>query len=220
MLLAADNGQLTALCLLDLTAAFDTVHHELLMLHLVQQFGIHGVALDWCRSYLRGRSFHVIYGHSTSATIHVVCSVPQGSVLGPRLFILYKADLAEVVLKHNVNIYVFTSDMQLYCYYLCDEMSATTVQLERCLAEVSHWMSANRFKLNPDETELLWAGSKYRPSSRGSMGLSLEIDWGTVMASDHVHMLGVTFSSDLSPVKHVSGICAACFYWLRQLRRV
>jgi len=99
-------------------------------------------------------------------------------------------------------------------------MSATTVQLERCLAEVSHWMSANRLKLNPDKTELLWAGSKYSQSSLGSMGLSLEIDMDTVMASDHVCVLGVTFSFDLSLDKHVSGVCAACFYWLHQLRRV
>jgi len=75
--------------------------------------------------------------------------------------ILYKADLAEVVQEHNMNIHVFANDTQLYCHRLRDEMSATTVQLERCFAEVSHWMSANRLKLNPDKTELLWAGSKY-----------------------------------------------------------
>jgi len=118
MLLAADNGQVTALCLLDLTAAFDTVDHELLMLRLERQFGIDDVALEWFRSYLQGRSFLVICGHSTSATIYVVCSVPlpQGSVLGPRLFISYKADLAEVVQRHNVNIHAFADDTQLYCH--------------------------------------------------------------------------------------------------------
>ena len=100
MLLAADSGQLTALCLLNLTAAFDTVDHDLLMLRLERQFGIHVPAL--LRSYLQGRSFHVIYGGSLSAIIHIDCSVPQGSVLGPRLFILYKADLAEVVKKYDV----------------------------------------------------------------------------------------------------------------------
>jgi len=70
-----------------------------------------------------------------STMIHIVCSVPQGSVLGPRLFILYKADLAEVVQKHNVNIHVFADDTQLYRHCLRDEMSATVMQLERCLAE-------------------------------------------------------------------------------------
>jgi len=177
------------------------------------------VALEYFRPYLQGRSFRVIYGHSTSATIHIVCSVPQGSSFGSRLFILYNADLAEVVQKHNVNIHVFADDTQLYCHCLCDEISATTVQLKR-LAEVSHWMSANRLKLNPDKTELLWAGTKYSQSSLGSMSLSLEIDSDNVMASDHVRVLGMTFSSECSLDKHVSGVCAACFYWLRQLRRV
>jgi len=61
---------------------------------------------------------------------------------------------------------------------------------------------------------------KYSQSSLGSSGLSLQIDADIVTASDHVRVLGVTFSSDLSLDKHVSSICAAFFYWLRQHRRV
>ena len=90
MLLAADSGQLTAVCLLDLTATFDT---DLLLLRLERQFGLRGVALQWFRSYLSGRSFRVLYSNET----HIVCSVPQGTVLGPRLFIFYTADLAHEV---------------------------------------------------------------------------------------------------------------------------
>jgi len=80
-------------------------------------------------------------------------------------------------------------------------------------------MSANRLKLNADKTELLWAGSKYSQPSLGSKGLPLQIDSDTVTASDHVRMLGVTFSADLSLDKHVSSICTSCFFWLCQLRR-
>jgi len=130
MLLAADNGHVTALRLLDLTAAYDTVDRELVMLHLERQFGIHGVTLEWFRSYLQGKSFCIIYGHSMSTMIHTVCSVSQGSVLSPRLFILYKVDLTEVVQKHNVNIHVFANDTQLYRRCFRNEMSATVVQLE------------------------------------------------------------------------------------------
>ena len=81
-------------------------------------------------------------------------------------------------------------------------------------------MSANRLKLNPDKTELLWAGSKYSWTLLGSSGLSLQLDSDTIMASDHVRVLGVTFSCDLSLDKHVSTVCAQSFFWLRQLRRV
>ena len=73
-------------------------------------------------------------------------------------------------------------------------------------------MSANRLKLNADKTELLWAGSKHGQSSLGSKGLSLQIDSDTVTASDHVRVLGVTFSADLSLDKHVSSIMCIMFF--------
>jgi len=81
MLLAADSGQLTALRLLDLTAASDTVDHDLLLLRLERQFGFQGVALQWFRSYLSGRSFRVLYCNQSSTAVYIVCSVPQGSVI-------------------------------------------------------------------------------------------------------------------------------------------
>ena len=84
LLLEADQGQMSALRLLDLTAAFDTVDHELLLLRLERQFGVRGVALQWFGSYLSGRSFQVLYGGTMSSSVVILCSVPQGSVLGPR----------------------------------------------------------------------------------------------------------------------------------------
>ena len=73
------NRDISTLCLLDLTAAFDTVYHGLMMLRLERQFGLHGVVLDWFRSYLFGRTYRVIHSGKTSYTVHVICSVPQGS---------------------------------------------------------------------------------------------------------------------------------------------
>jgi len=95
LLLEADQGQVSALRLLDLTAAFDTVDHELLLLRLERQFGVRGVALQWFGSYLSGRSFQVLCSGSLSSSFVILCSVPQGSVLGPRLFILYTAARAQ-----------------------------------------------------------------------------------------------------------------------------
>ena len=77
MLLAADNGHVSALCLLDLTAAFDTVDHDLLLLRLEQQFGLRSVVLRWLQSYLADRSFRVIYCNETSSIYcfhSVLCS--------------------------------------------------------------------------------------------------------------------------------------------------
>ena len=102
LLHAADGGQLSALCLLDLTATFDTVDHELLLLE--RQFGLRGIVLDWFRSHLSGRSFRVVLNGRTSSIIYIICSVPQGSVLGPLLFIVHTADLTTIAEKHGVSL--------------------------------------------------------------------------------------------------------------------
>jgi len=82
LLMAADSGLVSALCLLDLTAAFDTVDHDL---RLEQQFGLRGVTLLCFSSYLSGRSYRVWFAGAASRTVHIICSVPQGSVLDLRL---------------------------------------------------------------------------------------------------------------------------------------
>jgi len=101
--MAADNGQVSAQCLLDLSAAFNTVDHDLLMRRLKRQYGLRSVVLQSFSSYLSGRTFQVVYRGSTSPTVYIPCSVPQGSVLGPRLFILYTADLEDHVAEHGVS---------------------------------------------------------------------------------------------------------------------
>ena len=83
------------------------------MLRLERQFGLRGVVLQWFSSYLSDRTFQVVFGGSTSSVVTIVCSVPQGSVLGPRLFILYTADLADVAAAHDVNIHSYADDTQL-----------------------------------------------------------------------------------------------------------
>jgi len=124
MLLAADSGQLTAVCLLDLTAAFGTVDHDLLLLRLEWQFGLRGVALQWFRSYLSCSSFRVLYSNQTSFAVYIVCSVPQGSVLCPRFFIFYTADLADEVEQHQVNMHAYANDTQLYLHCRLDDTTA------------------------------------------------------------------------------------------------
>ena len=158
LLLAADSGQVSALCLLDLTAAFDNVDHDLLLLRLERQYGLRCVVLRWFQSYLSGRSYRVIYVNWTSSIVYIVCSVPQWSVLGPRLFIFYTANLADVVQQYHVNFHAYANDNQLYLHCRRDDMMSVVDRLERCLIAASHWMAANRLKLNAEKTELLWAG--------------------------------------------------------------
>ena len=99
-------------------------------------------------------------------------------------------------------------------------MTTAAHTLEACIIDVTAWMNMNRLKLNADKTELLWVGSKYGSALLGSSVPLLQFGAETIKASDHVRLLGVTISSDLSLDKHVSIICSTCFYWLRQIRRI
>jgi len=90
LLRATDRGELTALCVLDLSAAFDTVHHELLLKRLENKFGIVGQALKWFKSYLTGRSFSVMYLPELSTTAFLICLVPQAGVRFRSLTVYYR----------------------------------------------------------------------------------------------------------------------------------
>jgi len=172
------------------------------------------------RSYFSGRTYRVSYACTTSSTIYIVCAVPQGSVLDHWVFILYVADLADIVNCHGVTLHSFANDTQLYLHCLRVDVAAAATQLKMCIADISQWMSANRLKLNIDKTELLWAGSRRSVSQFEGHGPAIQLGADTVLPCDHVRLLGVIISDDLSLDGHASAVSVTSFYWLRQLRRV
>ena len=112
---------------MDPTAAFDIADHSLLLTRLQKCFGVEGSCLEWFSSYLSGRSYCVVVDGVCSKVIYIICSVPQGSVLGPVLFILYVADLADIVAEHNVSPHAYAHDNQLYIH--CQPEDAQSVVL-------------------------------------------------------------------------------------------
>jgi len=99
---AADNKQVTVLIGLDMSAAFDTVDHEILLQRPQSEFGVTDTPLDWLRSYLETRTQFVKLGQHQSATVGLDVGVPQGSVLGPLLFAIYCSPVADVIASHGV----------------------------------------------------------------------------------------------------------------------
>ena len=133
--------------------AFDTVDHQLLLRRLECQFSLCGIAVGWFQSYLSCRSYHVIYAGSTSSVIFIVCSVPQGSVLGPLLFIIYVADL---VGQHGVTS--IPSRMKRSC--TCTVTTRTPPQ------QPLSWQTA--LSISADEWPPTdWDSTRTRPSSFG-----------------------------------------------------
>ena len=89
-------------------------HHDILLQRLESSFGIADVARDWFRSYLSGRRQFVSCGGIRSSAVPLICGVPQGSVLGPVLFILHVADLAALVESHGLTPHLYADDTQIY----------------------------------------------------------------------------------------------------------
>lgn len=220
LLQAADKGQVSALCLLDLTAAFDTVDHEVLISRLERRFGLKGSCLLWFQSYLSQRTYCVVLRGVCSKMIQVLCSVPQGSVLGPLLFILYTEELADLAAKHGVFLHAFADDNQLYLHCKTEEAQSASAALERCVEAISCWMSANRLKLNKDKTELIWIGTKNSLQKLPIGGIPLTLGGDHIDVADRVRVLGVLITPDLSLDKHVSDVSGKCFFQLRQIRQI
>ena len=114
ILRAIDQHSDVVLVLLDLSAAFDTVDHQVLLQRLRDRYGVNDDALKWCSSYLHDRRQAVVIGESISKTHIMDCSVPQGYVAGPFMFTIYSAPLEDLIESYGVECMTYADDTQLY----------------------------------------------------------------------------------------------------------
>ena len=116
VMISLDNGKSVILVLLDLSAAFDTVNHDLLLTRLEKRFGITGTVLTWFKSYLcsRAQFVSINQSHSTIAKRELLVGVPQGSVLGPLLYLLCTAPISDVITSCHLCYHLYADDTQPY----------------------------------------------------------------------------------------------------------
>ena len=136
VLTAADNQQVTLLGLLDLSAAFDCVDHQLLLQRLRRDFGFSKTVLAWTTSIVTGRTQQLPYKGCFSAVQPVQYGVPQGSVRGPILFVLYTAEIGRIVAQHGLKFHQYADDRQIYVATSVSEVHSVIDQLSRCLRDV------------------------------------------------------------------------------------
>ena len=215
--IALDQKRSVILLLLDLSAAFDTVDHSILLSRLSHRFGIGGTALEWFRSYLSNRTQFVNVNGSTSECHVLKFGVPQGSVLGPLLYSMYTSPLSDIACKHELSFHFYADDTQLYVTFetsSLNDMELSKCKLEACVREIDTWMLLNRLKLNKDKTELLVISSLHlaRPTLS-----HIQVCDERVLTSSKASNIGVLFDESLSMAPQVTAICKSAFYHLRKI---
>jgi len=139
-----DAGNQAVLALLDMTAAFDAVDHEILLERMRRSYGVRGSALVWFSSYLSGRSASVRLQNLHSSSYSCPYGVPQGFVLGPLLFIFYVADIAGIADRHGIQSHFYADDAQLYLTCHRSEAIVSAKQLTSCIDEIAQCMNCFR----------------------------------------------------------------------------
>ena len=186
--------------MLDLSAAFDAVDHDVLLERLKSGLGICGAALNWFKSYLSGRSQSVLINGIQSKPTSLVCGVPQGSVLGPILFTIYMLPLRDILKRHGMQFHVYADACQLYTTF-----------------EASHirgWYSDNMLKLNDSKTEMMIISSKLRPSVLLD---HIKIEESCISPSETVRNLGVNMDSNYTMLSHINHKAQESFLKIREL---
>src|SRR6218665_2059584 len=146
---AVDCGQITLLALFDVSAAFDSVDHSILLNRLSVSFGLIGKSLEWLRSFLTDRTHSVVVGSSRSCWVPALFGVPQGSVLGP---LLYTADISSLMRSCGLLHQLYADDIQVYIHCNAADAVASVGLMCSAIDALSRWMASNRLLLNPSKT--------------------------------------------------------------------
>lgn len=221
VLLNLANKRGVVLVLLDLSAAFDTIDHDILLLRLKSLLGIDGTVLSWFNSYLKGRSNAVSINQNVSASSETTFGVPQGSVLGPTLFTIYTMPLSSIIESHGLKYHFYADDTQIYLGFQAQQQSSyenCIHKVEECIMSIKQWMSSNMLKLNDEKTEVMYITSPFYQKRLNFHPIS--VDQTMVSNSSSARNIGVIFDSSLLMKDHIDYICKTSHFQLRNIRLI
>ena len=182
---------------IDLKKAFDTVNHDILI-NKLEHYGVRGNGLNWFSSYLSNRSQFVTLNNTNSDTKHITCGVPQGSVLGPLLFLIYINDLPNI--SNKMKFFLFADDTNIF--FEASDLNVIQYTVNNELKKLSFWLNANRLALNIAKTNFVI----FAPINKPKQNVTLLINKQAISQNNYVKYLGVLIDSKLSFSNHISTI--------------
>jgi hypothetical protein len=218
ILMALDKTNIVMLVLLDLSAAFDTIDHSLLLARMSDTMGVNGTALSWFKSYLTNRQQLVQICKTKSAPKQLKYGVPQGSVLGPILFTLYTSPLGSIIRRHNIDYHLYADDTQLYLSFKLNNINSNISLMESAIKEIHTWMTDNFLKLNSDKTELLFFGSR---NSLSKLNIpTIQINDCSIIPTTSARNLGAQFDNHMNMNNHVNSVCKSANFHIRNISSI
>lgn len=202
---ALDKNMYTASIFMDLSKAFDTIDHNILLQKLYH-YGFRGVAYNWFSDYLTNRKQFVSYNNVTSSYENVKCGVPQGSILGPLLFILYMNDicttsnkLSFILFADDTTVFHSNSNIKDLCKIMNEE-----------LKEVVNWFKCNKLSLNAAKTNFMIIGTPHQTQNINDSDTNIFLDGCKLIKVCNAKFLGIILDENLTWKPHINSISKTC----------
>ena len=168
---------------------------------------------------MKDRTKRVAIGTVQSDDLELQYSVPQSSVLGPKLYCMYSKPVGEICIRHNMLYHCYADDTQAYQVIKPEgDRDDLSERLKTCLSDIAAWMSSNLLKLNQDKTKLIVFSPKSRVRQMSDVKPSFD---GTILSDANYALdLGVFFDKTLSMAQQVSAIAKSCYHQIRNIGHI
>ncbi|XP_046575832.1 uncharacterized protein LOC124283847 [Haliotis rubra] len=218
ILMGIDKDGASILILLDLSAAFDTIDHSVLLATLEGRFNVKGVVLKWFKSYISDRKQSVVIQGQMSLSSDLVLGYHKAQFWALCFFTAYTTPLGDIVRSFNLSMHLYADDTQIYVSFKPLDSASTSftfAAVQECVDCIKIWMTTHWLKLNDDKTELI----VFRPQRlRAKLDLPTFSIWHCeITPSSQVRNLGVVFDSSLCMEPHVNGVCRSAYFHIRNI---
>ena len=195
---AIDDGKYTIGIFLDLSKAFDTVNHDILLKKL-EHYGIRGNCLKWFESYLHERMQIVKFGHHKSNKLIISTGVPQGSILGPLLFLLYINDIENC--SKIISFVMYADDTNAFHSDKC--LKSLTHVMQEEMNEVIKWLNVNKLSINTTKTKYIIFKSR---NKKCDIEIDIKLNDNIIQQASHIKFLGVILDRELTWKNHINSV--------------